>query len=81
MSQNQSHADADAASTPGDGDTTGDRPVLTNNAEHIAVWVNRDKDDNAYLSLKLPLLGRYNVFPTSDQVTSALNTFADALDA
>lgn len=56
-------------------------PILENDSEGAAAWLHRDKNGNAYLSVKLPLgLGSLNLFPSSDTVEDALNQLADYLE-
>jgi len=55
----------------------GDRPVLTNNDEGAAAWVNTDKNDVPYLSVSLPLGLSVNLFPENDAVITALNHVLD----
>jgi len=42
-------------------------PVLVNRDDGAAAWLNTDKNDNVYVSVKLPLgLGTLNLFPRTD---------------
>lgn len=61
------------------GDSSGgDVPVLANNQEGAAAWVNTDKNGQPYLSVRLPLgLGSVNLFPENDAVITALNHVLD----
>lgn len=62
-------------------DSSGRRPVLTNDNEGSAAWMNTDKNGNAYVSVRLPLgLGSLNLFPASDEVENALNQLHDHLE-
>lgn len=56
-------------------------PILENNSDGAAAWLHRDKNGNAYISVKLPLgLGSLNLFATNDTVSDALNQLADYLE-
>ncbi len=56
-------------------------PILDNDSEGAAAWLHRDKNGNAYLSVKLPLgLGSLNLFPSNDTVKDALNQLMDYLE-
>lgn len=51
-------------------------PVFENSNLGVAAWVEEDKNGNAYLSVKLPLVDNVNIFPRDDQVADAMNSFA-----
>lgn len=56
-------------------------PILENDSEGAAAWLHRDRNGNAYLSVKLPLgLGSLNMFPSNDTVEDAMNQLADYLE-
>lgn len=64
-----------------DGQREHKRPILENNNDGAAAWLHRDKNNNAYFSVKLPLgLGSLNLFPTNDEMADALNQLAEYLD-
>jgi len=54
-------------------DSTGKRPVLTNNDEGCAAWVHTDKNNDPYLSVSLPFGLSVNLFPENENVIMALN--------
>lgn len=57
------------------------RPFLENRSEGSAAWLNKDKNGNAYISIRLPLgLGSLNLFPVNDGVEDALNQLLDYLE-
>lgn len=57
------------------------RPILENNNDGAAAWLHRDKNGNAYLSIKLPLgLGSLNLFPVNDTMSDALNQLSEYLE-
>lgn len=58
-------------------DSGGDKPVMSNNQEGAAAWVN-EGENGPYLSVQLPLgLGSVNLFPNNDAVVTALNHVLD----
>ncbi len=64
----------------GEEESGGNRPVLTNNDEGAAAWLEKDKNENAYISVSLPLGLSVNLFPNSDADREAFNLLADHLD-
>ncbi|MDY6777796.1 MAG: hypothetical protein SVU32_03960 [Candidatus Nanohaloarchaea archaeon] len=58
-----------------------EKPFLENGREGAAAWLNKDKNGNAYISVRLPLnLGSLNLFPTNEKVEDALNQLLDYLE-
>ena len=56
------------------------RPVLSNNKQGVAAWLETDKNGNAYISLKLPLGLEYvNVFPSDEDTREAFNKLSGYL--
>lgn len=56
------------------------KPVLSNNQEGVAAWLDTDKNGNTYLSLKLPLgLGHVNIFPQGEESREGFNKLTDHL--
>lgn len=56
-------------------------PILENSSEGVAAWLNRDRNDNAYIRVRLPLgLGSLSLFPANDRIEDALNQLADYLE-
>lgn len=54
-------------------------PLFENSNLGVAAWVEEDKNGNAYLSVKLPLVDNVNIFPSNDSVADKFNTFKDQL--
>lgn len=71
----------DGSSDEDDGERKHRRPVLENNSEGSAAWLHKDKNGNAYLSIRLPLgLGSLNLFPANDTMEDALNQLSQYLE-
>ncbi len=71
----------DGSSGEGDDERKHKRPVLENNSHGAAAWLHKDKNGNAYLSIRLPLgLGNLNLFPVNDTMEDALNQLSEYLD-
>lgn len=57
-----------------DSDSSKRMPLLTNDSEGAAAWLNTDKNGDAYLSISLPLgLGNLQLFPRDDEIKEVLN--------
>ncbi|MFB6077267.1 MAG: hypothetical protein ABEK12_04010 [Candidatus Nanohaloarchaea archaeon] len=56
-------------------------PVLENDSEGAAAWLNTDRNGNAYFRVRLPLgLGSLSLFPANDRIEDALNQLSDYLE-
>lgn len=60
--------------------SSNNRPVLTNDDEGSAAWVELDKNDNAYISISLPLGLNVNLFPSGDVERDAMNALYTYLE-
>lgn len=62
-------------------DNGNNKPVLENPGQGAVAFLNRDKNGDAYISVKLPLgLGGVNLFPASGEMEHALNQLASYLE-
>ena len=73
---NQSEKDNSAQS--------GNKPLFTAYNENVAGWLKQDKNDNFFISIKLPLgLGNFNLYPEdhfNGQVITAFNQFGNHIE-
>lgn len=79
MSDETIFGDSDKSSSS-DGNDSNRLPLLTNDSEGAAAWLNTDKNGDAYLSISLPLgIGNLQLFPRDDDVKDVLNQMHDYL--
>jgi len=67
--------------TNNDKNDNGNKPILENAGQGAVAFLNRDKNGDAYISVKLPLgLGGVNLFPANGKMEHALNQLASYLE-
>ena len=57
---------------------SGNKPLFTAYNENVAGWLKQDKNDNFFISIKLPLgIGNFNLYPedSPEGLVTAFNQF------